>query len=81
MQVKSPRWSEGVAVRHVSGGPIMTVQGDVGHLLLCTWLDDVGRVHRRTFSPNEVALYDPGHTVWLRVLARLASRGTVAATW
>ena len=71
---------EGVTVRHVTGGPVMTVQGTVGHLLLCMWMDDTGKVCRQTLSPNELVVHDAEHHTWMRVLVRLASRWPVAAT-
>jgi hypothetical protein len=58
----------------------MVVQGTVGHLLLCMWMDDTGKVRRQTLSPNELVVHDPGHLTWLRTFVRLASRWPVAAT-
>lgn len=67
-------------VRHVRGGPVLTVKAAVGHLLLCEWVDEQGRERRQTFSPNELAVVDAAHLLWLRVFARLAARWPVAAT-
>jgi hypothetical protein len=58
----------------------MTVLGPVEHLVLCVWIDEVGRVRRQTISPNELVEHDPGHLTWLRTLVRLSSRWTVAST-
>lgn len=70
---------QGGTVRHWRGGPIMTVDLEVGHLLLCSWLDANSRVKRQTFSPNELVAAAPEHLSWLHALVCLSSRYRVIA--
>ena len=79
MKSEAPEVDEGTNVRLRTGGPVMTVLKPVEHLVMCVWIDEVGRVQRQTFAPDELVAHDSGHLVWLRVLARLSSRFTVAS--
>jgi uncharacterized protein YodC (DUF2158 family) len=74
---RSSKVALGEAVRLVEGGPVMTVEGHVNHLLLCVWLDEVGRVRRETFSPQQLEACLPEHTTWLKALVRLSSKWKV----
>ena len=65
--------------RLVEGGPVMTVEAYVDHLLLCVWLDETGRVRRQTFAPNQIVLHHVPHLTWFRVLVRLAPKWRVVA--
>lgn len=79
MQETSYSSPDCLAVRHVRGGPVMTVEGGVEHLLLCVWIDELGRARRQTFSPDELVIDDAVNLTWVRTLVRLASRWPVAA--
>ena len=57
----------------------MTVDLELGHLLLCSWWDELGRIHRETFSADALVFPDAGHVTWLRAFVRLASRYSAVA--
>jgi uncharacterized protein YodC (DUF2158 family) len=74
-------FSDGDAVRLRTGGPVMTIQGAVGDLLLCSWMDENGRVIRQTYSPRQLQHSDHSHLLAVRALKRLARRWSVRATF
>lgn len=59
----------------------MSVDAEVGHLLVCSWMDRQGRVHRRSFSKKELVRFEPAQPTWLLALSRLAERWQVASTF
>ena len=70
----------GETVRLLDGGPFMSVEGHLGHLVMCVWMDETGRVRRQAWSPNQLVLCRPPELTWLRALARLTQRSRVVAS-
>jgi len=71
----------GDAVRLRTGGPWMTVQGEVGELFLCSCMDATGAEFRQTYSPRQLEHSDRDHLICVRALKRLALRWTVRGTF
>lgn len=80
MQHRQSVFEEGMRVQLATGGPLMTVLYPVEHLVMCSWLDERGRVNRGTYAARElVGPGAPPNLTWLTVLIRLSSRWTVAS--
>ena len=80
MQYPPRAFVEGINVRLKSGGPVMTVHAQVEHLLLCVWMDEIGRVRRQAFAPRELEAAPDAQAAWIHALAQLSKRWRVAAT-
>jgi hypothetical protein len=70
---------EGELVRLGYDGPLMAVKFTIGDLALCVWSDAVGRTRRGTFSRHQLHVVSDRELLFVRVLARLASRFPVVA--
>ena len=72
-----PRFGEGDLVRLKTGGPVMVVCFAVEPILLCKWMDAVGRDRRGTFSPRQLQLVEHAYPVWMRAVERLSRRYSI----
>jgi uncharacterized protein YodC (DUF2158 family) len=70
---------EGELVRLGNDGPLMAVKFTIGDLVLCVWSDAAGRTRRGTFSRQQLHVVGDRELLYVRVLARLASRFPVVA--